>query len=643
MKLAVEKIDRGNWQLVIGSSAKLLTVMSFCIFAFFISGCNQIQSPKPEPFVGEVAPPRRQEFRWSNGKMPKSFDPAAASASPEIDFVRALYEGLTDLGSKNLEPVPGIAVKWSASDDFKTWTFQLRQDAKWSNGESVTAKDFVKSWKRLTELGEKASQRDLLKNIVGMDTKNALPVFASEEIDRLSETVENSGFTNSESQESKNSNVAVNDVLQNSAEKQKPVENPKPAVSEAQNSARNDAAFGVRAIDNYTLRVTLIQPDRDFPALVAHPIFRPVYDNGKNLESLNTNIITNGAFKIVEIEKDGIVLERSQNYWNKETVQLERVRFVPTESAESALADYRAGKIDAITNADLEPLALKLLAPYDDFRRTKHGALNFYEFNLNQTPFNDRRVREALAIAIERERLTQGDMDGATEPALSFLPFETEDKLNQDAEKARKLFAEAGFPDGADFPVIRLLINRNNIQQKIARSIAAMWKKNLKIETEIIVKDQADFENAAQIGDFDIIRRGMVLPTTDETANMLNLFPADRKYTKPSKNEESAKNQILNNKTAESELDFSETEDTPQEKNIAEAAENTEIPLILTEDEAILHLPAIPLYFPTSYSLVKPYVHGFEMNELDAVSLKDVRIDSNWQPQEMEDLSNGKS
>lgn len=646
MKSAAGKVD-SNWQAIIGASAKIIAVCCCCLLLLSVNGCNQIQSPKPEPFVGEVAPPRKQEFRWSNGKMPKSFDPALASASPETDIVRALYEGLTDVDSKTLEPVPAIAAKWSASADFKTWTFQLRQDAKWSNGENVTAQDFVKSWKRLTELGEKAGQRDLLKNIVGMDTKNVLPVFASESNNKLPASAETKNSAENEKAAEKIES-AKTEIPQNKLPN--PNETPNAEAQKSPSLAKNElppvVKFGVEAVDNYTLKISLNQPDKEFPALVAHPIFRPVYGDGKDFESLNAQIVTNGAFKIAELEKNSLVLERSDEYWNKDKVKLERVRFVPTENAESALEAYRAGEIDAITNANLEPLALKLLTPYDDFRRVKHSALNFYEFNLNQEPYGDRRVREALAIAIERERLTQGDMDGATEPALSFSPFETDDKLDQDVNKAKDLLAEAGFPDGEDFPTIRLLVNRNNVQQKIARSIAAMWKKNLKIDTEIIVKDQNDFENAVQFSDFDIVRRGIVLPTTDETANMLNMFPANRQIIQsPIENAASAQNQILTDKTAESKLDFSKIlEETPLQKtentNVAAVHERA---VILTEEEAFLQLPAIPLYFPTSYSLVKPYVQGFELNELDAISLKDVQINSNWQPPGAENLSNGRN
>lgn len=578
--------------------------------------------------------------------MPKSFDPALASAAPETDIVRALYEGLTDIDSKSLAPVPAIAAKWSASADFKTWTFQLRQDAKWSNGEKVTAQDFVKSWKRLTELGEKVGQRDLLKNIVGMDTKNVLPIFASETPNKLPKTEPvKTGNKKPISENTESAQTPVEPQKVSNRTETQLAETPKmPSLAKNNPPTATAAKFGVEALDNYTLKITLNQPDKEFPELVAHPIFRPVYGDGRNFDALNAQAVTNGAFKIAELEKNSLVLERSADYWNKDTVKLERVRFVPTENAENALEAYRAGEIDAITNADLEPLALKLLTPYDDFRRVKHNALNFYEFNLNQEPYSDRRVREALAIAIDRERLTQGDMEGATEPALSFSPFENGDEITQDTGKAKKLLVDAGFPDGEDFPAIRLLVNRNNVQQKIARSIAAMWKKNLKIDTEIIVKDQADFDNAVQIGDYDIVRRGIVLPTTDETANMLNMFPSNRQIVQ-SVTEITAKNQILTDKTAESKLDFSKIfeEPAPQETETASLAPVHERAAILTEEDAILQLPAIPLYFPTSYSLVKPYVQGFELNALDAVSLKDVQIDSNWQPSGAENMSSGEN
>jgi oligopeptide transport system substrate-binding protein len=600
------------------------------VFALlFISACSELEKPKPEPFYAETLPPPKQEFRWSNGKMPKSFDPALASAAPETDIVRAIFEGLTETDSKTLNPVPAVAEKWESSEDFKTWTFHLRKNSRWSNGEAVTAADFARSWKRLADLGERVPHHKLLKNIVGM---RYVPDTAAE--------IENQEIDSVSRQSASQSAAPVKNQSNPQASPVKPETQEKPQTK----AKKEEAGFGVKAIDEYTLQVSLIKPDKNFPALVAHPVFLPVYGDGKNFEtgSLSSGVVTNGAFRIFSVGQDGITLDRAEHYWNKENVELERVRFVPQETAEKALEAYRAGEIDAVTNADFQPLALKLLTPFDDFRRTTHSAINFYEFNRKKPPFDDRRVREAMAISIERERLTEG----ASVPALSFMPFDEANKIKlaQDAEKAKRLLAEAGFPNGERFPTVRLIVNRNNVQQRIARVVAKMWKENLNIETEIIVRETAEIENIKKTGDFDVLRRGVVIPTADETANMLAIFTPKTEVKEIAAKKPAA----AENKTGEN---------SPGEKNAQEKTDNGELQIqtfetlapetgetvfvehlteeseaILTEQQAIMELPAIPLYFPTSYSLVKPYVLGFETNTLDAPSLKEVRIDNNWQP-----------
>lgn len=578
--------------------------------------------------------------------MPKSFDPALASASPETDLVRAVFEGLTDTDPKSLEVVPAIATEWTATENNTVWTFNLRRDAKWSNGKSVTAEDFARSWKRLAEMRDKVSHPALLKNIVGIPSEPEIKkeVLPEESPDFLLNQLSSKKLSLPKPQTNTNSSIV--------SPKYEIVvtDNTKPLVSEKQ-KAKTDAAktgkeFGVEAIDNYTLKVSLLSPDKDFPKLVAHPMFRPVYGNGKEFETenLNAEIVTNGAFRIVSIGQDGITLDRAEHFWNNEEIKLERVKFVPTENAEKALEAYRAGQIDAVTNAHFEPLAVKLLEPYEDFRNVTHSALNFYEFNRKNAPFNDRRVREALAISIERERLTEGEMEGATKPALSFLPFEKSSvKLTQDVDKAKNLLTAAGFSDGENFPTVRLVINRNNIQQKIARSVAKMWKDNLNIETEIIVKESNELTDVKQNGEFDVIRRGVVLPTNDETVNMLAIFEPKIKIGGNAEKEEKKTEEIITET-------FSRTEAQAENENLSDAnsekkqdenqSENADLEegdtqtekVILTEEAAIIEFHAIPLYFPTSYSLIKPYVQGFEMNTLDAPSLKNVTINNSWQP-----------
>jgi oligopeptide transport system substrate-binding protein len=631
LEIYTERRGAGNLKSSASFCVYLLLLMPFVLFS---SSCSQLESPKTEPFYSQTAPPQKKEFRWSNGRMPKSFDPATAAAAPETDIVRAIFEGLTDTNSKTLEATPSIALKWTTSDDFKTWTFELRKDAKWSNGERVTAKDFVRSWKRLSEMGEKVAYYKLLKNIVGMQTakkENVIEV-PGVETDILPKPIVEETLPFPPRKEETN-NSPVNQPKLNETEK--------PVSAETKPEEKTEPKFGVEAIDNFTLKVSLINADKNFPALVALPMFRPIYGDGKDFEAgkLNASIVTSGAFRIFSIGQDGVTLDRAEYYWNKDKIELERVRFVPTESAEKALEEYRAGNVDAVTNVDFEPLVLKLLAPYNDFRRATHSALNFYEFNQNKKPFDDRRVREALAISIERERLTEGEMEGATKPALGFLPFDkSPTKLVQDFDKAKNLLAEAGFAGGENFPTIVIVVNRNEVQQRIARVVAKMWKQNLNLNSEIRVVDSADILKTKAAGEFDLIRRNEVLPTSDETANMLAIFapeaqaPETQVEIPQTENKDAA---TIENEAAS--VDKSKTETvSPVEENKIPSAETSTKKVdgetILTEEEAIIELPAIPLYFPTSYSLVKPYIQGFEINTLDSTSLKDVKIDNNWQP-----------
>lgn len=512
------------------------------------SGCFSGEEPTPY-YGGNVVVPRTQEFRWSDGGLPQTFDPAFAAAPPDTDAVRALFEGLTDYDPKTLAPVPAVATRWESSADGRVWTFYLRDNARWSNGERVTAVDFVRSWERTLKIGPLAPHTELLSNIEGATaTATSTP--------------------------QPQPNLQPNG---------QPSPQPTPAEPKP-------PQFGARAVNDHVLQVTLQQADHSFPSLVAHPVFRPVkVDDPDHTQRLNSHeLVSNGAFQLSATDSDRVSLERAKTYWDDASVALDRVTFVNTADAEDALAAYRSGEIDAVTNAPFEPLALKLLAPYKDFRRSTYGALTFYAFNTARAPFDDVRVREALALAIDRERVSRDDLGGATEPAGKFLPdamsgekpvVDEAELLEHDGNRAKELLAQAGYPDGDGFPIIRLLINRNEQQRVVAQSIANMWRSTLNIETQIVMKSWDEYEASIQAGDYDIVRRGMVMQTTSEWTNLRILFDGD----------------------------------SPE-----------------SEAQALKDLKAMPIYFASSYAVVKPYVSGFEPNVLDAPSLKNTHINTNW-------------
>ncbi len=555
------------------------------------SGC--FLTAEVEPYYSRVIVPSSQEFRWSDGGLPQTFDPALAAAPPDTDLVRAIFEGLTDYDARTLTPIPAGATRWEPSSGGRVWTFYLRPDARWSNGEPVTADDFVRSWQRTVKMGDLAPHTDLLENIEGTNGG------------RIARTPSGS-------------EPALGSIGARETTGNLPAGNPIEPVR----------SFGAEAVSKLVLRVRLRRPDLNFPALVAHPVFRPVKLTAEaKAEKLEASgLISNGAFSLLPGRSERVLLERASNYWDKDQITLQRVEFVGQKTVESALAAYRDGKVDAVTNAAFEPLAIKLLKPYEDFRHTTYGALTYYSFNKRRPPFDDVRVREALALAIDRDRISADDLGGATEPAKRFLPEAVgqlakpvvgkAELLEKDLVRARELLAEAGFPEGRGFPKIQLLINRNEQQRTVAQAVATMWRRDLNIETDIVVKNWDEYEAAIHTGEFDVVRRGVVIQTTDELTNMRMIL-----------GNPSATGQGLAGAPAATAV-------PPNDQNSSRRAfANTGIlPPGETEAQALNELSAMPIYFASSYALVKPYVSGFESNVLDAPSLKTVRIDVDWKP-----------
>ncbi|HEX7173842.1 MAG TPA: peptide ABC transporter substrate-binding protein [Pyrinomonadaceae bacterium] len=610
-----------------GRRARPLVALAF---ALMLSSQGCFEQERGAAFYGRVAVPAAQEFRWSDGGLPRVFDPAIAASPPDTDVVRAMFEGLTDYEPRTLAPVPAVATAWEAGEGGRVWTFRLRPEARWSNGDPVTAHDFVRSWKRTLQLGERAPHAGLMRNIEGAPDAGVVP---------------------SEVNEPKFFGFDMGQQFRKLGEAAAALPTPVPAPPD----------FGARASDAQTLVVRLKRPDALFPALVAHPVFRPVHELGAHADLTPAHagrgkalgaedektLITNGAFRLRGRAEGGVVLERAENYWGASSVQLERVHFVASADAEEALSQYRAGQVDAVTNAAFEPLALKLLAPHEDFRRQIFGALTYYQFNTTRAPFDDLRVRRALALALDRERLSADTLGGATLPAARFLPGaeasagvsgegakaseaaktssdeQRAAPLTFDPVRARELLAEAGYAGGAKFPVIRLLVNRNERQRLLAQAVAGMWREVLGVETEVTLKDWEHYESSLAAGDFDIARRSIVMQTPDEERNLLAMFgAAGLSATTPDETDSTPEAQA-----SQAASDSSKAPPT-------EEAARESVAAITTEAEALRALPAIPVYFATSFALVKPYVAGFDTNLLDAPSLKYVRIETGWKPGE---------
>ena len=507
--------------------------------SLFGTSCSQLEKPATQIYFSDTRESAPDEFRWSNGSEIETLDPLLATNAPESDVVKAVYEGLTDLDPMTFEAVPAIAKSWTTSEDGKVWSFILREDARWSNGDPVTAHDFVRSWRRAASLEITEPYKDLLGNINGLSDEEDQPNGSPSDKKELSTTM-------------------------------------------------------TVATDDFVLQVSLIEPDADFAKILAHQMFRPVHASFDSTSSAEANLpITNGAYKFVSITPKEIVLEKSPVFWAAQRVGIGRVRFVMSEDAEQALDAYREGRLDAVTNFDFEPLALKLLSSYSDFQRSNHSAVNLYEFNTDVAPFNDEKVREAFSLALERDRLVQKETAGAMSPATSLVPFiDSFGKTEENTDKAKRLLAEAGFPDGRDFPSVTLVVNRNDLQLRIARAAVKSWKTVLGVDVQIEIKELKDMEATRDAGAFNIIRRGIVFPTASEKIARELVFDSQR----PDQTFLASKSEIGENQSDEK-------------------MGNQEAPF-----------KSIALYFPRSYSLVKPSVDGFSINLFGATPVKKVSV-----------------
>src|SRR6476469_9794754 len=240
------------------------SIVGLLLFGLTLSHAGCFLNEKLDRYYGRIVVPREQNFNWSDGGLPQTFDPAFAAAPPDTDLVRAIFEGLTEYDPHSLTPVPGVATRWEASNSGRVWTFYLRDDARWSNGEFVIASDFVRSWRRTMSIGDLAPHTELMANIEG--ARQEIPA-------KVINAVENRKTTNS-------------------------------------GKANEATAFGVEAISDRVLRVRLRRPDMNFPALVAHPVFRPVKlkdeSNKNKLEA--SGLISNGAFSLAVTESSRVLL-----------------------------------------------------------------------------------------------------------------------------------------------------------------------------------------------------------------------------------------------------------------------------------------------------------------------------------------------
>jgi oligopeptide transport system substrate-binding protein len=491
-------------------------------------------------------------YHRGNDADPETLDQHKTSTISEAHILRDMYEGLVIYDPK-AQVIPGVATDWSVSDDNLVYTFNLRDDAKWSNGDPVTAEDFAFSLRRIVTPDTGAKYANILYPI-----KNAEAI--------------------------------------NKGEKQ-PEE------------------LGVEATDPHTLKITLENPTPYFLELLTHQTGLPVHP--ASVEKFGTdfvkpeNIVTNGAYTLEEFTPgDKVVLVKNAEFHDAANVKIDRVIYYPMEDRAACVRRFEAGEILSCSDLPTEQMK-ELRAKFGDQVHTPpYLGTYYYAFRADKAPFDDARVRHALSMAIDREYLAEEIWSDTMLPAYSWVPpginnyeggpayasYKDMSMLDRE-DKAKELLKEAGFDESNPLKV-EIAYNTSENHKNTAVAIADMWK-NIGVETTMINRDGAThYAYLRDNGDFDVARAGWIGDYSDPQ-NFLFLVESDNTGFNYAK---------YNNPKFDELMDQAATEtDLKKRADILKEAEQ-----IFMNDE-----PYASLLYYSSHTLVSPKLKGWEDNIQD--------------------------
>jgi oligopeptide transport system substrate-binding protein len=443
------------------------------IAILFIFSCEKAVSPVDSGLENQI-------FHFGNGSEPQGLDPHVVTGVPEHHLITALCEGLVITNPKGGPNLPGVAESWSISEDGKVYTFNLHPKAKWSNGEDVTADDFVWSWMRILTPALGSQYPDMLYYV-----KNAA-AYHMEEIDDFSEV-------------------------------------------------------GVKAINDKTLEVTLEQPYSFFIKLLSHYSTYAVHkdtvlaygsiDDRNGEWTRPGNFVCNGPMQLKSWELNKkIVVEKNPFYWDADKVKLNEMHFYPVSNESTEDRMFRAGQLHVTNVVPQEKCPVYLKENNPNLRIDPYMGTYFYRVNTLHPVLKDKKVRLALAYALNRTQIVEKVSKCGQKAAYSFTPpgsagYNPDTEIPFNPELARSLLADAGYKDGIDFPVLEILFNTQEGHRKIALAVQQMWQENLGISVQLVNQDWKVYLAREMTGDFQISRAGWIGDYEDPNTFLDTLRP----------------------------------------------------------------------------------------------------------------------
>ena len=555
----------------IEKSKQVGALLSVAILACASFSCGV--TSKNEVFFGRTVPPERNILRYVTGDEPETLDPPVSTGQPEARIYMALYEGLVEYHPKTLLPVPALAERWDVNNDSSEFTFHLRQNGRWSNGDPIDANDFVYSFRRALS-PELASRNAYLgayikyaeaytaKAVFVKDPKTGKFLLARDFQDQpapeplSSQPVGAGEYRATAEEQTPDPDSAFHQLMHSPTRLTLPGDEKARAKLIDKNAKLKQAVqgmqfvpvsaedLGVEAVSQYVFRVSLVQPAPFFTGLLAHQTFRLV--PRKVIEQYGSHwtepehIVTCGPFKVKTWRPyDTLVVERDPMYWDAASVKLDEIHFYPMADNPSIMNLYKVGEIDAVLNHTVPNAWLDVVRTKKDYMDAVEAAIDYLQINVTQRPMNDVRVRKAFNFAIDKTAWAQWRK--IIKPLTAFtpegiFPGYPQPKGDQfDPERARQLLGEAGYPvikkdDGSyscpSFPIseVEYIYNTQESNKAMAEFMQAQWKQNLGITVPLRNMEWKTFLNARAKLEYKGFSRGAWSADYMDPFTFLSLF-----------------------------------------------------------------------------------------------------------------------
>ena len=627
----------------------------------------------------------RADYVFVNGTEPKTLDPHKMTGQPEGRIADAVFEGLTFRENETLRPVPGSAASWETSPDGLRWTFSMRPEAVWSNGEPVTAHDFVWAWKRLLEPSTASEYAYLLHFVRHAEAFNTYgaqvaglggPDGAVARFGRLAA----GGDVPAAAWQTFLGETHLNDLV---------IGTRAPALLDA--LARTDGALGAEACRavGAALAEELSARTAAHAAAVAHlgvdegiyapdprtfvvelrtytpyfleltafyplfPVHRATVEAHPDDWFLPQHIVSNGPFLLQRwTVNERIRMRRNPRYWGASAVTLETVDALPIESGTTAMNLYLTGEVDW-SPAGYPPDLIDVVKQRPDFYAVPGMMVYYYRFNCTRKPFDDARVRRAFGLAVDRQLLVDQVLRAGQVPATTMVApgipsyRSPPSAVGFDVEKAKTLLADAGYPGGRGFPKVSVLYNTSEGHKKVAEFLADQLRRHLGVDVVAVNQEWQSYQETVRRLDYDIARAGWIgdyrdpntfldMWTTgggnnqtgwgDPAFDRLIRLAADPLSVPALPPDELASLLGGLKERAEAERLLAAVRAAQDPKARLAAVDALRLHLF-REAEAVLvqdGLPVMPMYFYVTTGLVKPHVEGFHSRLRD--------VDGSWIP-----------